>query len=143
MIFKDTTYQEIVNRRGPDFVHETNDCAVVALMHVGSMPYGAAHRELKESGARPRDRKGTNVFKYLLSKKNAQGDTWVANYSVKNIYSMGPFSKMTVNQFMRMHPKGRFLVVTHRHGFAVVDGVAYQASGKRARVHYVWEFVPR
>lgn len=144
MITRDRTHEEIAKYRGEEHASERGDCAVRALMHVGNMPYGAAWSELTRVTGTRKPRGGTDIYKYLRLKNHS-----VANYNVVARYSIfgnGLVSRgITVARLMRMpqYKKGRFLVVTRGHGFAIVDGVAYNPSGARARVMTVWEFVPR
>lgn len=44
-------------------------------------------------------------------------------------------NRITLNQFVKKHPKGKYYVLHRGHAFAVVDGVVYDhTNGKRRQV---------
>jgi len=137
-----------LDTRDPGFEYETKDCFVKAIQAVTGVPYRDAHAYVAKRFNR-RFGKGThNVeshmrtiaanceliygFRALYRKPDATIDRWGARY----VYG-------TVTQFARMNPRGRFLLCSSNHAFAVIDGRVHDngGAGARTRVRMVYQFL--
>lgn len=108
-------------------MNETNDCTVKAFAISLGTSYDKAHRHLQNFCERKR-RKG------IISRE------MIPNSLTNTKFSIGPYSKsnrITLSEFCRRHPVGRFYVVVARHAIAVIDGVVYDHSDRpRRRVEW-------
>lgn len=117
-------------------IKENNDCTVLALACVLGCSYESAHKHMSKHQLR-RYRKGPTLKevkeKFVPSFKN-----WRV--------VVGPYSKsesITVNQFVKKHPIGRFFVVVRGHAFAIIDGLVYDyKSSIRRKIVYALRFYP-
>jgi hypothetical protein len=115
---------------------ETNDCTVVAYsMATPNCTYDRAHELLASAGRKPRKglRFDMTMHKMVHSPISEYG---VIPYQLKKIER-----RITLNKFVNDNPRGRFIVTTRGHAFAVVNGTVYDHSYKsRRRVISVWEY---
>lgn len=114
------------DERPQGFEKEHNDCTVRTLVRCTGIPYKLVHDELAKFGRK--QGKGIAmwgiariVFKRLLLNA-VETPAW-----------------MTVNQFIKKHPKGTFYCLKRGHVFSIQDGVAYDLSGMRSRINHAWE----
>jgi hypothetical protein len=107
--------------------HETNDCTVVTMAEVLGVEYHVAHKIMRERFKR-KNRHG--AFMQRTDFVQAMGEYKVAK---------GPYSKsnkISLAQFCKKHPVGRFYVLVRGHALAVIDGVVYDHSEKPRRMVY-------
>lgn len=105
-------------------INERNDCVVRALSIFLDRPYYEIHAELKRFGRR--NRCGTNP-KTLNKAFEKYG-------LIKTFVSPKP----TLKQFIKEHPKGKFLVHKSKHVFTIKNGTVYDSwkPGSRCRIDY-------
>lgn len=106
-----------------DALKETRDCTVVSMAEVFDMEYLKAHKILRERFKR-KSRKGVNVDKLA---------ELMSEYTIKK----GPYTwenKISLGQFCKKHPVGRYYVIVRGHALAVIDGVVYDHSDKPRRM---------
>ena len=113
------------------FTHEWNDCGVRSLAIGANISYATAHDLLKREGRR--DRKGTKL-------------PWLTAALQKAGVGFSPVTEIgcTLVDFLRRNRTGRFIVITNRHGLAVIDGVVHDAgqiSGARSRVRNAFRVI--
>jgi hypothetical protein len=119
------------------FPEETNDCGVRSLALSTGISYGDAHDMLRERGRKNRRGTKTAWIESSLTSLASIGIKWAK--AVTFVYG-GDYNlnkKYTLAQFISTHKTGRYLVVTNRHGLALIDGVVHDAgqiSGARCRV---------
>lgn len=148
-LLKSGIRSEHLNQRDAGFEYEKNDCAVKALMAVTGVPYrdahawSAVHFARKDCGAAmlwdkalgAHAQQALTIFGYRVYEQPAPAIERPNGY--KN-YG-------TLAQFVRTHSKGRFLLSSTSHAFALIDGVVYDngAAGAKTRVTYkVYELKP-
>ncbi len=128
------------------FKHEWNDCSVRALALAADIKYAQAHQLLKSEGRR--DRKGVRVPMIERAGKQAasQFET-ISTKQPKLRWNGGySFTYPTLQDFVRMHREGRYIVITSHHALALIDGVAHdkgQISGPRSRVKFAYKVTPK
>ena len=104
---------------------ETNDCTVRALSNGCHIPYPQAHNILRKHYDREH-RKGmffSHIMEVLCSE-------FISHDAHKN-------GTMTISQFCKRFPKGRYFVTIRRHAIAIVDGVPQDWTTTKSR-HHVW-----
>lgn len=109
---------------------QQRDCAVRALATVATFSYDAAYDLLKLAG-----RKSNHGFdpeawarKNHLLRDGANDHIYWRLHKMpwhKDHHEVGTTKRYRLLDFIKDNPKGRFMVVTARHVFAVCDGVAY------------------
>lgn len=112
---------------------DRNDCSVRALSIAANMPYADAHRLFALAGRR--DGRRTPVF-VTAGIHERLGYT-----RIPTVGSTHYGTQMTVAQFLRAHPRGRYVLHRRSHAFAVVDGVVHDwasGTGTRSRVQRAW-----
>lgn len=91
---------------------ENNDCMVQALANALDKPYFEVHSQLKRMGRR-----------------NRCGTPWPICVKAMLMYNISMASplhrRVTHAQFVAQNPKGRFVLMSRSHAWAVKDGVAY------------------
>lgn len=105
--------------------NETNDCTVVTMAEVCKLEYHEAHKILRERFKRP-NRRG--AYMQRTDFKDAMKEYPIAE---------GPYSKtnkISLAQFCKKHPVGRFYVLVRGHALAVIDGVVHDHSEKPRRM---------
>lgn len=128
--------------------HETNDCTVVALATVCGVSYDDAHACLKLHGRK--NRKGfafakfvekfhkrienNNTFPFIFEHKVTDVKDYPyfdwerepkSEYCNKLGYYKTTFGvkRLTVKQFIKDNPKGKFVLKINRHVLTVINGV--------------------
>ena len=136
-------------QRGAEFAHEHMDCTVHATAIAAQIPYFEAHQLLARFGRRPR--RGVSYRDFIAWATSPTG------YSITgNKVMMGPKGvigayrvqrvnldkRVTLGQFLKDFPNGRFVVRKSGHVFAVIDGKQFDASpnGLRCRLTGVYHF---
>lgn len=105
--------------------NEHNDCTVISFATVWGCSYEQAHTHLKMAGGR----------------QNRHALPWAACRSVatwcpKTLIKAGPYThknRITLKEFCKQHPVGRYWVGVSGHALAVIDGVIYDHSYKPRR----------
>lgn len=110
-------------------------CCVVALMKVMDCSYDKAYKWCRDKGGRL---KGRGMLLSEIDKMfEAMSNT---------PYRKGPYSKVqriTINQFIKKHPEGRFFCANRGHAFAIIDGVLYDHTTKpRRQIYYAVRVYP-
>jgi hypothetical protein len=101
---------------------ETNDCAVRALAVACRVEYDKAHKVLRRWGRRNRD--GFKLMQLL---------EW--RYMFGNDFEWMPVGirrNVRVEDFLRLNPKGTFILHVRGHFCTVVDGVLYDEARELA-----------
>lgn len=101
---------------------EKNDCVVQALATVLDKPYFEVHSQLKRMGRR----------------RNCGTPHRICTAAML-VYGMSIYSPVkrhvTHASFLAQNPKGKFLVMSRSHAWAIKDGVAYGAWRVGPRKH--------
>jgi hypothetical protein len=110
---------------------ENRDCSVRALAIATGRAYAECHTAFAAAGRLP------NV-----------GTTVAASRFVHEILGLTyietakPWGYPTLSYFAETHPRGRFILHSNGHAFALVDGVVHDWSGgrgSRQRIKRAWE----
>lgn len=105
---------------------ERNDCMVQALATVLDKPYFEVHSQLKR-----------------LGRRNNCGTPYRVCVKAMLTYGIGVSSpvhrRITHAQFLAQNPKGKFLVMSKTHAWAIKDGIAYGAwrVGPRKHIRHI------
>lgn len=145
---------EISDGGKPDTLHENNlDCTVRALAIASGLSYEIAYILYEDSGRRPGcpaptlsglEEYWSQGFGQFEKVSNAIDPSALTAYASHN--------QMTVSQFIRRYPTGRFIIRIKAHGggrvkhvIAVVDGVAFdnQEVNARKRVETAYQIKPK
>lgn len=118
-----------------DSMNETNDCGVRATALTCGVPYERAYEALAKAGRRfragvviPQVSKAVKSLGCTLGRRERPVQASGSLYTAKTI--------------SKAYPRGRFLVYTRNHVFALVNGkVLDWARGTRARVLSVQEVI--
>lgn len=103
---------------------DVNSCTVVTLAIVTGRSYQDCNKYLYKYGRRLR----TGMFeKEIISALEGMKTFKV----VRGQYSNN--NRITLNQFVKRHPKGKYFVCHRGHAFAVVDGVVFDHSNQKRR----------
>jgi len=136
-------------QRGAEFAHEHMDCTVHATAIAAQIPYFEAHQLLARFGRRPR--RGVKYRDFIAWAMSPTG------YSITGTkIERGPCGKIgayrvqrvaldkpvTLAQFLKDFPNGRFVVRKSGHVFAVIDGQQFDGSpnGMRCRLTGIYHF---
>lgn len=118
-------YKEPAICNNPTFKKDNNGCTVVAFCKVFDTDYITAYNFIKKVC----DRKhggGLSTLQIYTLFDNVKKNKWTkCPYGISN--------RITINQFIKKHPKGRFYCLVRGHAIAIVDGVLYdyEKGGKR------------
>jgi hypothetical protein len=129
---------------------ETNDCVVRAVAAAFVLDYDKAHAWVKKTFNRV-DRKGTHGFAtYFLKASKEQTPIHGKAVevlgegnqgSMKTVYGVNKW-QMTVGTFLKMYPKGTFLLSVRKHAFVIKDGVVMGNHSDATRLRTrVWTAV--
>ena len=121
-----------VSDGGKGEIAERHDCTVRAVALIAAISYKEAHAILKKAG-----RKNGHTFKFI---------SWVAGYGpiadrLKVFYTASAHNThLTINQFVKTNPKGRYIVRTKGHVFAVIDGMIHDTvlEGGKRWIRNIW-----
>lgn len=109
---------------------ERSDCSVLAWAKAFNCTYEQAHKYLKRHGRKNRRGSTLDILEDCF------------NGVKKRPIKKGPYTRknrITVNQFLKRHPKGNYYVVVRKHAFAIVDGIIQDwKEGKRRQITSAW-----
>lgn len=106
---------------------ETRDCMVVSFATIWNTSYEAAHNHMRTQFMR-KPRKGVP---YKTGREEAM------KRCPKTIMREGPYTdhnKISLGNFCKAHPTGRYWVFVKGHALAVIDGVVHDHSDKPRRM---------
>lgn len=109
-----------------DELNEGRACTVVALANVTGYTFEESHKIMKYGGGRE---DGKGMF------REEQLEAFKTLYLTFKIVA-SPYTKsnrITINQFLKKHPEGKFYCACRGHAFAIIDGVLYDHSEKLRR----------
>ena len=109
---------------------ERGDCSIRAFSVAACVSYDSARQVFEKHGKHPN--KGTP---YAVSLD-----------AIKDHFPASPViridKKLTVNQFVKQHQEGHYIVHVTRHAFAVVDGIVHDWKARpRSKVLCAWRLV--
>ena len=128
-------------RRTPrKFSSERLDCSVRALSVATGRPYEVVHAELARQGRQ----NGKHTLWTALVR--AAGNLGLARLAYVvgecgEYGAKGAAKLLTLTQFVRDHRRGRYLLNTRTHSFALIDGVVHDyrhGAGARSRITSAW-----
>ena len=131
-------YTEI--RKGSAQYREKNDCTVVATAATCNVQYWEAHRALKKHGRKKHTGAGPHI--YLKAIKDLGFKTvWFEWSKICQMARDNGTTYLTSNNVVKaLPPRGKYLIRTHTHIAAVVDGEMVDwTEGRRFRVVQIWE----
>ena len=131
-------YTEI--RKGSAQYREKNDCSVVATAATCDVQYWEAHRALKKHGRKKHTGAGPHI--YLKAIKDLGFKTvWFEWSKICQMARDNGTTYLTSNNVVKaLPPRGKYLIRTHTHIAAVVDGEMVDwTEGRRFRVAQIWE----
>jgi hypothetical protein len=109
------------------------DCSVRALAVASGKSYGECHALFACAGRAPNC--GTSVAASRFIHEETLGykkiDTWTDWMGFP-----------TLHVFVQSHPRGRYILHTRDHAFALIDGVVHDwtnGTGSRGRIVRAWE----
>ena len=113
--------------------NEAKDCSVRALAVILGDSYRDAHEILRIGGRK--NRQGF-YLDWFLSQKST-----IAGLKITEV-AFNPAHKMTPSIFAHTYKKGKYIVTIHRHAFAVIDGIIFDAGRVKphTRVFGAWRF---
>lgn len=118
-------YEEEEICSDPFYKSDRNCCTVVAFTQVFNCSYKDAYEYFHRSVGRVKGR-GVKESQVDSIFSNLKKSKWVkGEYSRQN--------KITINNFIKKHPKGRFYCVVHQHAVAIIDGVLYDHNRSKRR----------
>lgn len=128
------------------YAHETNDCAVRAMVNSFGVSYDYAHAAMKAGGRK--DKAGTyndTIDKVITAEHNGKravqmpgiGKAWRSAQEGRRE------REVTIGTFCKYHPHGQFYCIVRGHAFAVVDGMVCDSGRNRAgrRIYKAYEIV--
>lgn len=105
---------------------ENGCCTVIALANTMDWSFGKAHRYMRKFGRR--DCRGMALFeiaRVMQELGKERGDDC---------------QDMTINRFVKSHPKGSYYVLVRGHALAVVDGKVQDWTGDTAQRRKIIEY---
>ena len=119
---------------------ENNDCTVVATALVCNAKYEDAHAALKKYGRVKGKGAGPHIYLKACSDLGVK-TRWLEWSEICELARRNGARYLTSNSVVRaLPPKGKYLIRTHSHLAAVVDGVMEDwTEGRRFRVKQMWE----
>jgi hypothetical protein len=118
--------KEVTAFTGP--VGERADCSVRALSVAARISYSDAHARFAAAGRKNGCR---TPWKAIDTVHGAMG--------LRDIFA---WKSPTLAQFLKVHPRGRFVLIRRGHSFALVDGIVHdwaRGTGARSRIIRAWE----
>ena len=108
---------------------ESRDCAVRASSIAMGLPYADIHARYKAAGRRDKRGTCTSIMSRILNHISE--------------YRFSSWEAPTLAQFVAQHKSGRWVVCSHNHAFAVINGVVHDAGpiGARTRVRNAWRVI--
>jgi hypothetical protein len=119
---------------------EYRDCTIRALALTASIEYSVAHKIGKDAG---RQRRRGFHCQTLLDQAQKSGILFsriIGRGKDLNLVS----APVTIGEFIKNHPTGKFYCRRSGHAFAVVDGIILDniRNTPRQRITDAWEFIP-
>ncbi len=121
-----------------------NDCAPTAFTYVTGQPYAKVMEVCVKVGEWDADI-GVNgsrfeaiatEFGLVLGELDF---AWIRYDDGSHMETpLGRYRQQTIGQFIRTHPKGKFLVHTKDHVFAVIDGKNYDRARTGLKTHLIY-----
>lgn len=106
---------------------ERNACAVRALSVAANMPYEIARRLYAKHGRKPNDGAYRFTTRAVMDELDYQPVAHFAPVLCRAVF-------ITLAQFIKAHPRGRYWLGRKGHAFALIDGVVHDwAWGGSAR----------
>jgi len=106
---------QTMEKIGIEKYKDTGFCTVVAVATVTGMSFARAHKKMSKNGNR-KLRRGANLFD-MFKVIESHG------YKVTDIGYNGFYGKaMTLSEAAKLYDRGTYLISTHKHITAVVDG---------------------
>lgn len=111
------------------FPNEKNDCVVLAVSEVESIPYHEAYDKVFLSAHRG-FRKGAYIKTYVKDKAYTNCMPQSGNY------------KLTLREVVWTHREGRFIVCNCSHAMALIDGTIHDLSEPkwRSEIQEIWKY---
>jgi hypothetical protein len=106
---------------------DANYCVLAALHFVTGQPMEICNKFFMRHGRRYRKGMLTKEVEEALSKSKHY-------YFKKGTYDRN--NKITINQFVKKHPVGKYYLIVRGHALAVIDGVVYDHSVRLTRRVY-------
>lgn len=103
---------------------DTNYCVLAALHFVTGQPMEVCNKFFMRYGRKYRKGMYTSEVVSALAKSRHY-------YFKKGNYNRN--NKITINQFVKKHPVGKYYLVVRGHALAVIDGVVYDHSVRLTR----------
>jgi hypothetical protein len=126
--------------RGDLYLHETNDCVVLAFTVAAQISYATAHQLCKKHGRID----GRGTYDHTVHKVAIElGATPIDLINGRNIIGLRRDDWPTVQQFVLTHPAGRYFIIRGGHAFAIVDGAVHDwasGTGALSRVYMCYHF---
>ena len=111
---------------------DTNSCTVVTLSCVTGNTWEQCNQYLRKYGRRYR--------KGMFRHQQEEAFKGFTKFVVKE----SPYSnsnRITIGQFVKKHPVGKFYCCSRGHAFAIIDGVLYDHSDKlRRQITFAYRF---
>jgi hypothetical protein len=124
------------------FGNESMDCVVRALSIAANKPYADVHKVCADAGRVFGKKTAWSVTGVAAKHFNLEFVS-IANGNTNHDWSDGWKGQMTLMQFVKAYPEGRFLVLGKRHAVALVDGVVHDWNNsrtkERSRIYRAWK----
>ena len=145
-------YQGSDGGRDKVYPNEKNDCTVRTIVHACQVPYKEAHQFMARYSGR-QNRHSANLHttvcrlesavKVLLLGPALTNGQHCMDFSHPVGYQFHRRQHPTLNQFVKDHPQGRYIVTTHGHALAIIDGIVHDTFRPKikAKVLTVWKII--
>ena len=138
---KAALYKTDGGRQSSGFVLERRDCTVRSFACAADIPYIEAHGIAKRSGRR----NGHGWYPERILAQ-AQKDGVLDFAKVPCAIPMYNYTTKwpTLGQIIAKYPTGRYIVSTHNHAMALIDGTIHDTGlvGLRCRIQNIFEVKP-
>lgn len=105
---------------------ENGCCTVIALANTMDWSFGKAHRFMAKHGRE--HGRGMAMYQISAVMTKLGKDREIA------------YKGMTINRFVKDHPKGSYYVLVRGHALAVVDGIVQDWTGDTAQRRKIIEY---
>ena len=128
-------------RLGSTEHNEHNDCTVVATAATCGVSYDEAHAALKKHGRKRHTGAGPHIYVKAIEQELGKKTRWFEWGEICQLARNNGARYLTSNSVVKaLPPKGKYLVRSHRHIAAVVDGQMIDwTEGRRFRIVQIWE----
>jgi len=100
---------------------EKNDCAVITVAAIANIHYSEAHELFRKAGRRSKCGTPMHITRKVLSQLNLSLNDVTRYFSPSSVRTIAP----------QLPSQGKFVIRTHKHILAVVDGVVHDWSAQR------------